>query len=120
MQLRELAEYLPINIDEALEERFMESEKLYICFLRKLLVSEEFNTLKRCVQEAAWGEALRLAHNLKGVCANLGLWQLSEDFAAIVKLLRSENYTAEAVKQKLHFAEAEWTKTLHYIGALTV
>ena len=50
MQLRELAEYLPINIDEALEERFMESEKLYIRFLRKLLVSEEFNTLKRCVQ----------------------------------------------------------------------
>ncbi len=74
-------------------------KKLYIRFLRKLLVSEEFNTLKRCVQEAAWGEALRLAHNLKGVCANLGLWQLSEDFAAIVKLLRSENYTAEAVKQ---------------------
>ena len=29
MQLRELAEYLPINIDEALEERFMESEKLW-------------------------------------------------------------------------------------------
>ncbi len=28
MQLRELAEYLPINIDEALEERFMESEKI--------------------------------------------------------------------------------------------
>ena len=36
MKLRDLSQYIEIDIDEALEERFMDSEELYVRFLKKL------------------------------------------------------------------------------------
>lgn len=116
MQLQELKNYLDIDIAESLEERFMDEEAFYLRFLRKLLVTQDFVLLEQAVAAGDWAEALRKAHNLKGVCANLGLNSLSGRFAAIVKLLRSDGFTAAEVRALLAALQPEWERTLLYIG----
>ena len=115
MQLKELQQYLDIDIAESLEERFMDDEALYLRFLRKLLTTQDFSLLEQCVEEENWAEALRKAHNLKGVCANLGLVSLASAFAAMVKLLRSESFTAQQVRGQLEKVRKDWQQALHYI-----
>lgn len=115
MQLMELQHYLTIDIAESLEERFMDDEAFYLRFLRKLLTTQDFSLLEQYVQEENWAEALRKAHNLKGVCANLGLLQLAADFAALVKLLRSEGFSAQQVREQLAQLRGEWETALDYI-----
>lgn len=115
MHLQDLPSYLDIDIAESLEERFMDEEALYLRFLRKLLTTQDFALLEQKIAAGDWAEALRKAHNLKGVCANLGLNTLSGRFAEIVKLLRSEDFTAARVRELFETVKPEWKKTLAYI-----
>lgn len=118
MQLKELPSFLEIDIKSSLEDRFMESEALYVRFLKKLLNDTNVVELKQAVDAEDWENAMRKAHNLKGVCANLGLTKLSRDFAAIVAELRSDAYTAQSVGSLLEKALIEWEKTINYIRQL--
>ena len=93
MHLQELPQYVAIDIQEALEERFMESEAMYVRFLRKLLTSDDYKLMEEAAEAGNLQEVLRYAHNLKGVCATLGLTGLQAQFADIVSLLRSGDYT---------------------------
>lgn len=118
MQLRELDNYIAINIDEALEERFMDSEELYVRFLKKLAAANELPVVEAFVREENWPEALRIAHNLKGVCASLGLVKLTAQLVELVKLLRSDAFTRAEVEKQLAAMRPEWDKTLECIVAL--
>lgn len=118
MKLNDLPSFLDIEVQESLEERFMESEALYVRFLKKLLNDTNVAELEQAVATEDWETALRKAHNLKGVCANLGLTSLSRSFAAIVSELRSDAYTAQGVKALLDESLAEWEKTIACIGKL--
>jgi HPt (histidine-containing phosphotransfer) domain-containing protein len=118
MVLEDLPNYIDINIAKGLEERFMGSEALYVRFLHKLADSQEFVQLQAAVQAADWQEALRLAHNLKGVCATLEMGTLSGNFAAIVTLLRRDSFAAQDVQQSLQCVRDEWDKTLACIKRL--
>ena len=118
MVLEDLPNYIDINIAKGLEERFMDSEALYVRFLRKLAASQEFAQLQAAIQAANWQEALRLAHNLKGVCATLELGTLSAAFAAVVTLLRSDSFAPQDVQQQLMAVQSEWDKTLACIEKL--
>lgn len=115
MQLKDLQQYLDIDIAESLAERFMDDETLYLRFLRKLLTTQDFSLLEQFVEEENWAEALRKAHNLKGVCANLGLVSLAAAFAELVKLLRSDSFTAQQVRAQLEALRSSWQQALHYI-----
>ena len=118
MRLKDLSQYIEIDIDEALEERFMDSEELYVRFLKKLEAANDLVVVENFVAEQNWPEALRKAHNLKGVCGSLGLTKLQGQLAALVKLLRSEGFTAEQVAGQLHDIRPEWERTLDYIRQL--
>ena len=118
MNLWDLPRYLTIDVAASLEERFMNSEELYARFLRKLLNAPDFGALQANVADENWPEALRLAHNLKGVCANLGLNALSAAFAKLVTLLRGASFTPEQARSQLALIEPEWEKTLRCIEAL--
>ncbi len=118
MRLQELSRYLDINIAAGLEERFMGSEELYVRFLRKLAASQELAQLQAAVAAEDWQEALRLAHNLKGVCATLELYRLAATFEAVVMLLRGEVFAPKDVKALLLAVEYEWDKTVKYINKL--
>ena len=118
MRLKDLSQYIDIDIAEALEERFMDSEELYVRFLRKLEAANDLAVVQGFVTEGNWQEALRKAHNLKGVCGSLGLTKLQGQLAALVKLLRSEGFTAEQVAAQLENIRPEWDKTLACIRKL--
>lgn len=118
MRLQELPQYVAIDIKEALEERFMESEEMYVRFLRKLLTTDDYRLLEEAAAAENWQEVLRYAHNLKGVCATLGLTGLQAQFAAVVSLLRSEEYTVAQLQEKLVVVKHEWQRTLQYIEQL--
>lgn len=118
MNLQELPQYISIDVAGSLEDRFMGSEALYARFLRKLLTTADFAALQELAAADDWQEALRRAHNLKGVCANLGLTDLSAAFAKLVQLLRSEGFQPQQARNELAAIVPEWEKTLRYIGAL--
>ena len=118
MHLQELSNHIEIDIDEALEERFMDSEELYVRFLKKLEAPNDLAVVEGFVAEENWPEALRKAHNLKGVCGSLGLTKLQAQLAALVKLLRSDGFTKEQVEEQLEGIKPEWDKTLGYIREL--
>ena len=56
MRLQDLPKFIEINIDEALEERFMESEELYIRFLRKLEAANDLVVVEELIPEMSEGE----------------------------------------------------------------
>lgn len=118
MKLCDLNKYIYIDIAEALEERFMDSEELYVRFLRKLAASNDLAVVEDFVAQQNWPEALRKAHNLKGVCGSLGLTKLQEQLAQLVKLLRSEGFTAAQVEAQLAALRPEWELTLECIRSL--
>ena len=118
MRLQELPQYVAIDIQEALEERFMESETMYVRFLRKLLTSDDYKLMEEAAEAGNWQEVLRYAHNLKGVCATLGLTGLQAQFADIVNVLRSEEYTVSQLQAKLAAVKNDWQCTLQYIEQL--
>lgn len=118
MRLQELPQYVAIDIQEALEERFMESEAMYVRFLRKLLTTDDYRLMEEAETAGNRQEVLRYAHNLKGVCATLGLTGLQARFADIVSLLRSEEYTVAQLQEKLSDVRIEWQRTLQYIEQL--
>ncbi|MGM9583428.1 MAG: Hpt domain-containing protein [Phascolarctobacterium sp.] len=118
MRLQDLSNYIEIDMAEALEERFMDSEELYVRFLRKLEAANDWAVVEALVAQRNWPEALRKAHNLKGVCGSLGLTKLQAQLAALVKLLRSEGFTAEQVEAALKAVRPEWERTLRLIRQL--
>ena len=118
MHLQELPQYVAIDIQEALEERFMESEAMYVRFLRKLLTTDDYKLMEEAAEAGNWQEVLRYAHNLKGVCATLGLTGLQAQFADIVNVLRSEEYTVPQLQAKLAPVKNDWRRMLQYIEEL--
>lgn len=118
MNLQELPQYVDIDVAGSLEERFMGSEELYVRFLRKLLATADFAALQERAAAEDWPETLRRAHNLKGVCANLGLKDLSAAFAGLVQLLRSEGFLPQQAQSQLAAIVPQWERTLRYIGEL--
>lgn len=118
MRLQELPQYVVIDIQEALEERFMESEAMYVRFLRKLLTTYDYKLMEEAAETGNWQEVLRYAHNLKGVCATLGLTGLQAQFADIVNVLRSEEYTVPQLQAMLAAVKNDWQRTLQYIEEL--
>lgn len=118
VHLQELPQYVAIDIQEALEERFMESEAMYVRFLRKLLTTDDYKLMEEAAEAGNWQEVLRYAHNLKGVCATLGLTGLQAQFADIVNVLRSGDYTMPQLQAKLAAVKNDWQRTLQYIEEL--
>ena len=60
MHLQELPQYVAIDIQEALEERFMESEAMYVRFLRKLLNLQSLMTANQLLCSTAFSLNLSL------------------------------------------------------------
>lgn len=117
MRLWDLPRYIPIQVAESLSDRFMDSEELYVRFLKKLK-RQAFAELKEAASKGDWQLAGEKAHNLKGVTANLGLVRLWELFASLVNLIRGKSFSEREAAALLEVLEAEWEKTLACIDRL--
>lgn len=86
--------------------------------MRKLLTTDDYKLMEEAAEAGNLQEVLRYAHNLKGVCATLGLTGLQAQFADIVNVLRSEEYTMPQLQAKLAAVKIQWQRTLQYIEEL--
>ena len=118
MHLRDLSKNIEIQIYESLEERFMDSEERYVRCFKKLAAADDFAAVQTLAAAGDWQETLRRAHNLKGVCGSLGLTKLQSQLAELVRILRSQDFTADAVVAQLQVIAPEWQKTLELIDSL--
>lgn len=104
MTIWDLEKITAADVATTLEERFMGSEALYVRFLKKLLVDANYGQLKEALLCGdAKGMELK-AHTLKGVCATLGLTELSDKFSQIVVLIRAGE--TDEVKLRAHVEDA--------------
>lgn len=104
MKIWDLERITDADVATTLEERFMGSEALYVRFLKKLLVDANYGQLKEALVNGDIKGIELKAHTLKGVCATLGLTELSDKFSNIVILVRGGE-TDEA-KLRAHIEDA--------------
>lgn len=81
---------LNVNIDETLE-RFVNNENLYFKCLGKFIDDNNYQTLKKAIEDKSVVDAFEAAHALKGVAANLGLSDLYKEVAVITEVFRSQS-----------------------------
>ena len=86
---KELLLTLGVNFDVTLE-RFMGNEALFIKCLKKLLADNNYSKLLNAIENSDVKTAFECSHALKGVTANLGLDDLTDEFKTIVEVFRAE------------------------------
>ncbi len=89
------------------------SEKLLDKFARKFPNDPTAAALFKAFSDEDWQTAFRMAHTLKGLCANLGLDKLQKSSAELTDALR--NTVADNAPQLLEQVRADYEMT---IGAL--
>jgi len=104
MNIWDLEKITEADVANTLEERFMGSEALYVRFLKKLLVDANYGQLKEAVRLGDMKNVEMKAHTLKGVCATLGLTELSSKFSRVVEMVRHGEL--DDVKLRAHVEDA--------------
>lgn len=80
--------------DEAIA-RMMGDREFYEGLLDKFYQQEEWKELEERLRLHSYREAFRVAHDIKGVTATLGLVPLTDTVSAVVEDLREPSMTAE-------------------------
>lgn len=68
--------------------RLMKEERI-IRFLGKFKDDDMLEPLETSMEKKAWEELFRAAHNLKGVCQNLGIARLADSSSELCELVRN-------------------------------
>lgn len=92
------------------------SEKLLGKFARKFLDDPTSSSLFKAFEDADWQTAFRMAHTLKGLCANLGLDKLQKSSAELTEALR--NTVSDNAPQLLEQVRADYEMTIGALGDL--
>lgn len=77
------------NVDEAMK-RFMNSEQLWIKFLKKFKADASFEDLKKAIEEKDREKAFAAAHTLKGITGNLAMSRFNTLISEQTEHLRGE------------------------------
>lgn len=90
MALKYINEYnrLGVNLEETME-RFMDSEEMYVRFLKKFLADGNYDRFLKAAEAKNVEGAFEAMHALKGVTANLGLGKLYEEVRPMVEVYRA-------------------------------
>lgn len=83
-----------LNVDEAMQ-RFMNSEQLWIKFLKKFKADTSYEKLVKAIEEKNWKDAFEAAHTLKGITGNLAMDRFHELVSKQTDYLRRENADVE-------------------------
>lgn len=104
MNIWDLERITGADVATTLEERFMGNEALYVRFLKKFLADANYGQLKEALLSGDTKGIELKAHTLKGVCATLGLTELSDKFSQVVAMVR--NGETDDAKLKTHIEDA--------------
>lgn len=83
------------NVDEAMN-RFMNSEQLWIKFLKKFKADMSFRNLVEAIEEKDSEKAFAAAHTLKGITGNLAMTRFNALISEQTEHLRGEAGGMEA------------------------
>lgn len=83
------------NVDEAMN-RFMNSEQLWIKFLKKFKADLSFRNLVEAIEEKDVEKAFAAAHTLKGITGNLAMTRFNALISEQTEHLRGEEGGMEA------------------------
>lgn len=121
MTLEELYDLIGASYEQAV--RVMRKDKLIDRYIRKLVDRIECEKLVAAGEQMDATGLYESAHALKGVCANLGLEDLSSAASEITEEFRPGNerkFTDEEVKDKLAKLDERYRQTIagieQYIG----
>lgn len=93
------------------------TEKLVKKFLYKFADAKDMEELKTSLEAKDYNTAFRMAHNLKGVCANLSITRLGASSSELCEELRDGNYS-DKVEPLLAAVLADYEATLEAIKKL--
>lgn len=93
--IRECLSQGGIQVDEILE-RLGGSEALVERFLKRFLQDTNFQALCQAMESGSMEQALAASHTLKGMCGNLSMNELTNQFTQQVAQLRAGDYAAAA------------------------
>lgn len=99
--------------------RFAGKEELYIKFLKKFADDGNFALLQDAWKQKNSSDAERSAHTLKGVCANLGMMELSEACNRVVQAVRKKSdHDIFDQKELIQACEREYDKIWRMLKTL--
>ncbi|MGN0341639.1 MAG: Hpt domain-containing protein [Roseburia sp.] len=115
MRLEECYQKLGGNYGEVLER--LKKEERIARMLKKVPADSTMQQLRDALEQQAYEEAFRCAHNLKGVCANLGLGHLGTSASALTECLRG-GVPKGNPSQLMAQVEEDYALTVAAIGQL--
>ena len=116
MTLQECYEYLEADYDGVMK-RLMKEERI-IRFLTKLLDEPLYDVLQDALDRKNYEEAFRAAHNMKGVCQNLGINKLAESSSELCETMRHGEPQIDIGPLQKQVKE-DYDKTIQAIKELT-
>lgn len=94
-------------------ERFFGKREMCERFLVRFLEDTNYEKMIKAIREKDTERAFYHAHTLKGVCANLSLWQMQEEVSKSVEELRREKLPGEEAISEL---EKCYQKTVVWVN----
>lgn len=116
MTVQECYDFLEADYDNTLE-RFGQEERM-MKYLLKFAQDKSFCNLVLRLGERNYAEAFRFAHDLKGLCLNLGLTCLFENSSRLCEALR-DTETPKDIPYLLQAVMNEYERTVAAIGQLS-
>lgn len=115
MTTKECYELMGADYEDVMDRLL--NEKLIKKFLYKFADAKDMGELQSSLEAQDYETAFRMAHNLKGVCANLGLKKLGASSSELCEELRDGRYT-DRVAPMLATVQTDYDRTLAAIRQL--
>lgn len=103
---------------EAVLERFLGNEALYMKFIVKFLEDENYAGTIQSIEARNYEAVFQYAHSLKGVTANLGLEPMRAAAARITDLLRNKQPQEIDERQLMDYKEELETAYKRFQGII--
>ena len=115
MTLKEFYDSIGSDFSAALM-RMGNSERMLDKFVKKFPNDKTAGELFKSLDEKDYQLAFRMAHTLKGVCANLGLDNLQKASSVLTEALRND--VAENTPELAEIVKTEYEKVISALGKL--
>lgn len=103
------------GVEEAMQ-RFMNSEQLWIKFLKKFKADTSFGDLVKAMEEKNATKAFEASHTLKGITGNLALTEFNRLVGEQTEYLRVTEINFEAAEAMMPQLKEVYEKTLKIIN----
>lgn len=103
------------GVEEAMQ-RFMNSEQLWIKFLKKFKADTSFGDLVKAMEEKNATKAFEASHTLKGITGNLALTEFNRLVGEQTEYLRGTEINFEAAEAMMPQLKEVYEKTLKIIN----